>query len=184
LWVSHELQQRSFDGRSGATHEKVEVVVATTDILKDTIIDESMLTTEKVPKKFLQPGSVTNIDQIIGRFALTTIKNGQQILDANLIKYTESYLAHEIPSGMRAITIAVTDITGVAGLIKPGNFIDILVTYQYGDKQTVDKRTKTIFQNVKVLAVDKNLTKISNPLAQSEEVKKEVINQRKKKLQL
>ena len=157
-------------------YEKIEVVVSTTDILRDTIIDETMLTTEKVPKKFVQPGSVTTIDQAVGRFALTTIKNGQQVLDANLIKYTESYLSHEIPSGMRAITIAVTDITGVAGLIKPGNFVDILVTHDYGDKDRVDKRIKTLFQNVKVLAVEKNLTKISNPLANASDPKKDRVN--------
>ncbi len=157
-------------------YEKVDVVVSTADILRDTIIDESMLTSEKVPKKFVQPGSITTIDQAVGRLALTTIKKGQQVLDASLIKYTESYLSHEIPSGMRAITIAVTDITGVAGLIKPGNYVDILITHDYSDKQTVDKRTKTIFQNVKILAVDRNLTKISNPLVAVEDTKKERVN--------
>lgn len=153
-------------------YEKIPVVVALIDVEKDQVIDDDMVTLEAVPKKFVQPGAVQNREEVIGRRAIVTIKKGNQILSSNIFKYKESYLSYEIPNGMRAVTISVNDITGISGLPMPGDFVDILVTYDFGKGGVVDKRTKTIFQNVQVLAVNKNIRKITSPLAPLDDDKK------------
>ncbi len=41
-------------------------------------------------------------------------------------------LAFQVPRGMRAVTIAVSDVTGVAGLVRAGNFVDLVGIFEYG----------------------------------------------------
>ena len=62
-------------------------------------------------------------------------------------------LPAKIPEDMRAITIAVTEVRGVAGFVLPGNFVDVLHTTKVGrkDDQPV---TRVLMQNVEVLGVD------------------------------
>ena len=145
-------------------YEKLPVVIATKDIDMNTRVDSTMLSLDYIPKKFVQPSSVSTVDEAVGYLAAVTIKQGEQILNNKLVSYDESFLAVRIPEGKRAVTLAVNDVTGVAGLPKPGNFVDIIVTYDFGKQDVVDKRTQTLFQNVLVLAIGKDYKFISNPM--------------------
>lgn len=64
-------------------------------------------------------------------------------------------LAPVIPVGMRAVTVRVNDVVGVAGFVLPGMRVDVLITGNPpGNRTTV---TKTILQNVPVLSAGKTL---------------------------
>ena len=70
-----------------------------------------------------------------------------------------------MPRGRRAITIAVSGVTGVAGLARPGNFVDILGTFSFGRPTSyqggqlvyADEKTETrlLLQNLQVAAVER-----------------------------
>ena len=63
----------------------------------------------------------------------------------------ETSLAHSIPARMRAFTISMSGVaSGVAGLIRPGNKVDVLLTSQ-GNGGPL---TTTLMEDVKILAVD------------------------------
>jgi pilus assembly protein CpaB len=72
-------------------------------------------------------------------------------------------LAYQVPRGRRAVTVSITDVTGVGGLVRPGNFVDVFGTFEYGRPVGVeqgvvkytDERTETrlMLQDVLVLAV-------------------------------
>jgi pilus assembly protein CpaB len=65
-------------------------------------------------------------------------------------------LATKIPRGKRAVSIAVNDVSGVAGLIQPNNFVDIVAIVRTGDGSRASDQTTfvtSVFQNVLVLAV-------------------------------
>jgi pilus assembly protein CpaB len=51
---------------------------------------------------------------------------------------------------MRAVSVRVNDVVGVAGFLLPGNRVDIVAAYRDGQ----ETRSETVVQNVKVLAVD------------------------------
>ena len=59
-----------------------------------------------------------------------------------------------IPEGMRAVSVAVNDVIGVAGFVGPGTSVDVLVTGQIpGATQTGEQYvTRTILENIRVLA--------------------------------
>ena len=58
-------------------------------------------------------------------------------------------------SGWRAISIPVSQVTSVSGLIRPNNFVDVIGTFHFPDAKgdsSLDTVTMTILQRVKVLA--------------------------------
>jgi pilus assembly protein CpaB len=143
-----------------------DVLVATTDILQNTVLDERLVQQIQVPSKYLQPKALSDVAAARGRVVTVPIPKGSQIVGTELADVGESALAYEVPRGRRAITVAVSDVTGVGGLISPGNFIDILGTFEYGKPvgyqngrvQYAEERTETLtmMQNVQVVAVEKD----------------------------
>ncbi len=55
-----------------------------------------------------------------------------------------------IPAGHRAVSVPITDVSGVSGLLQPGSRVDVLFTRP---GSMAEAETSTILQNVKVLAV-------------------------------
>lgn len=141
------------------------VIVATADIPGNSVIEAGMFEVKAVPSAFAQPRVVGKAEDVQGRVATVPIPAGSQILATMLGDESEGALAYEVPSGQRALTIAAADITGVGGLVRPGNRVDIIGTFEYGRPTGIsqngtityaDERTETrlMMQDVRVLAVD------------------------------
>lgn len=133
------------------TEEQVNVVVTTVIIPTGTIIEAKhvrlvVFPTDNVPEK-----TINNLDDVIGKVAKNQMYIGDIVRVERLANAGDgSYLASLISENMRAVTIRVNDVVGVAGFILPGNSVDILNTYQQGGKPT----TEVILSKVKILAVD------------------------------
>lgn len=140
-----------------------DVVVATRDILANRALDEAVVQVAKVPKKYLAPGAVTSVNEVVGRVAAVPIPKGAQVTGTALQEGGREALAFSIPRGMRAVTIAVSDVSGVGGLVRVGNFVDIVGIFEYGvpsgsvgGQVTYNQEkteTLTLAQNVQVVAV-------------------------------
>lgn len=143
--------------------EMRDVVVATQDILANTVLDERVIQLSQVPLAYLQPAAITSMSDAIGRVTEVPIPVGSQVTGVALQAGGAVGLAFEVPRGMRAITIAATDVSGVAGLVRPGNFVDVLGTFEYGRPAGIvngqmtyrDETTETLTlaQNVQIVAV-------------------------------
>jgi pilus assembly protein CpaB len=145
--------------------EPQQVIVATADIPGNTVIEAGMFEARSVPSAFAQPRVVSRIEDVQGRVASVPIAAGTQILATMLGDEAEGALAYEVPSGQRAVSIGAADVLGVGGLVRPGNRVDILGTFEFGRPTGVsqagtityaDERTETrlLMQDVRVLAVD------------------------------
>ena len=144
-----------------AKFEEIYVVTAKKDILRYEVIDETMLNIRAVPKPFVQPLAITakDRDRIVGYVADATIKEGEQITETRIARPGESRISITIPKNERGCTVAVNEISGVAGLIRPGDHVDILGTFKTVDQKTriaTQAETVTLFQNLSVLAVGRN----------------------------
>ncbi len=53
---------------------------------------------------------------------------------------------------MRAVSVAVNDVVGVAGFVIPGTMVDVLVTGQVPGATGQNNITRTILENIRVLA--------------------------------
>ncbi len=146
----------------GLSAELVPVVVANADIPAYTKLDKAMIQFVEVPKKFVQPSSLSNPDRIDKRVTLIPLLKGEQILTTMLSDKGQSAgLALKIRKGFRAVSVGVDAISGVSGLLRPGDKVDVLGTFDITKSSKLEKRTFTILNNINVLAVGQNLGKES-----------------------
>lgn len=146
---------------------KAKVVVATQDILPNIPIAADMLKVIEMPEEAAHLQSVKNTEDVVGKVASSKIMSGEQILSSKLITPGESTpdgtLAYSIEPGMRAITIAVSNITGLSNMIMPENKVDIIGQYTVsvlqpdGEEKEIDYSVM-LLENVRVLSVDGNKT--------------------------
>jgi len=98
------------------------------------------------------PGSFSRIEDCAGRALITPVAENEPILEERLApKEAGAGLPATIPEGMRAVSVAVNDVVGVAGFVIPGTMVDVLVTGQVPGAQQ-GFITRTILENVRVLA--------------------------------
>ena len=137
----------------------MQAVVAAKAIPAGTLLDETWLKIVKIPKKYLQPGHLDKIEDAIDRVTLISVLQNAQVL-GNIFLDADSGIAAKIPSEKRAFSIPVSEATAVADLIEPQDFVDVLVTaaigsFSEGENVTEEIITRTILQNIQVLAVNR-----------------------------
>ena len=132
-----------------------DVVVAVNTIPAYVKISSEMLTLKSLPTEAVHPDAVASVASIVGGITNAEISKDEQVLKSRVVtENTEAGLAYRIPENMRAMTIPVTEITGVAGYINKGDNVDILVSYN--DKDTTNLPKASVFtqlQNLKVLVI-------------------------------
>ena len=91
---------------------------------------------------------------------ITPMTLNEPVLEANLApKAAGAGLPATIPEGMRAVSVAVNDVVGVAGFVIPGTMVDVLATGQLpGKREGADNNiTRTVLENVRVLAAGQQI---------------------------
>ncbi len=138
----------------------VKVVFARQDITPADYITEDMLELREVPKASLLPRqTVTDVKNIIQRVPGMAIPAGVPVFSMMLKKPGATV---EIPSrlepGERAVAVRIDESSGVAYLVKPGDWVDVHAMMESVDELTGKhmKEDKTILQYVKVGAVGQN----------------------------
>ena len=105
----------------------------------------------QVAKKNVPIGAFSSFKDVEERWVKTTMREGDPIVDMKLgPKGSPPGLVANIPKGMRAFTVDVSDPSGVSGFMLPGHRVD-LVRYEANEKSQL-QRGETILQNVLVLA--------------------------------
>lgn len=139
---------------NNAAGNLVSVVVAKADIGAKTRITADMVQVMKVPSPYLQPGVVQDAKEIVGSLAKEQIVAGEQITVRRLITEGKSAgFAGHIPPDKRAVTIGVNEITGVAGFVKAGDYVDVVVTFD--ENVAGSNVSHLVLQNVLVLAANR-----------------------------
>jgi pilus assembly protein CpaB len=110
----------------------------------------------------MQPSAFASVRDAIGQIPAVPIEKDSQVLGTVMTNVGRS-LATKIPRGMRAVSLAVTDVTGVSSLVAANNYVDVLATVKLGSGLgSSNQRTfvTTLFQNVMVLAVGSDLGEV------------------------
>lgn len=143
-------------GKVGLPLLNEEVVMAAQRIEVGTAIQADQLKLVKVPKGAFPKGGFRKINEVAGRPVTNTILEEEPVTEGRLAaKGAGAGLAPVIPVGMRAVTVRVTDVVGVAGFVQPGLRVDVLVT---GRPPHMDGSvTATALQNILVLTSGSSL---------------------------
>lgn len=138
---------------------QVEVVTAVVNIPMNTMITAEMVALTNFPEKGAHPDAIKDTKLVIGKAANSDILAGEQILGGKIIVPGESgnnTLAYSIKPGMRAITVGVSQTSGLAGMLKPRDRIDIIAEFESENKTSV---TTLVAENITILAVDSIMAK-------------------------
>jgi pilus assembly protein CpaB len=154
-WISQRLGAVEVKEHSG------QVVAAAADIPVGTKLEATHLKVIPLPLEAITEGNLTNLDEAMGRVVTQPLYNGEILLEKRLTLHEGgSPLASVIESGKRALTVRVNDVIGVAGFLLPSNRIDVVSTRRgSGNRNTL---SKTIVENLKVLAVDQTVSSDKN----------------------
>lgn len=135
------------------------VVVAKKDIKEMEEIHANSIEIVSMPKQFIEPGKTTSKDEVAGFIASVPIRKGEQItLNKIVAPGVKTGLSRQVSVGKRAMSIAVTDDNAVSRLLKPGDRVDVMATIDPPGSQRGSQVTKTVLQDVPVLAVGEWVT--------------------------
>jgi len=134
--------------------EPVKVIAAAKYIPSYTRLDKEMLKTIEIPKKMVNKANVTDAEKIEGKITLVPFIEDEPILE-NKISRKGNELNVVISTGLRAISVSVDEESGVGFMIRPGDYVDVLLTFREteGASGKGVLKTATILQDVKVIAI-------------------------------
>lgn len=133
--------------------QSIPVVSAAVDIPYGETITANHLQVSMVPAEVAPVNGFTSAAQVQGQIANAHILQGEVIRTERVSSTAPgTTLAMLIDPEMRAITVRVDDVVGVAGFLLPGNKVDIIATRKPRKGERVI--SNTVIRDVKVLAVD------------------------------
>ncbi len=117
------------------------------------------------PAEAIVPGSFTKIEDVVDRGIIAALLENEPITESKLAAVgAGAGLPPTIPPGMRALSVRVNDVVGVAGFVTPGNRVDVYVTLKRNDTTM----TRVVTSNVQVLTAgtkyDQDKTKNNEPI--------------------
>ncbi len=171
-----DQQRRFIEEEAGKKLQKeqanlVSVLIAKKDIPQGFTINADVLEVSIIPSQFVQPQAAVSLDRITGMITIAPIFKNEQIVLSKLKwparqETVKSSLATGTPLGKRAVTISVDNIATLAGMIRPRDYVDVIVMLPVPMKTAEGKETTQLmamplFQNVLVLAVGQETSTIS-----------------------
>lgn len=128
-----------------------QVVVAGANLDVGAALRLEDLRTIQWPAASVPTGTFSKPEELVGRGLIAPVVEHEPILPGKLAsKEAGAGLPPIIPEGMRAVSVRVNDVIGVAGYILPGNHVDVLVDIS-PTEQHADVTSKVILTDVQVL---------------------------------
>lgn len=151
-WVANTWVKGQMISKATAHPNTQLVVAAAMAIPYSTKVESRHLKLVEVPEGVLPAGAYTDIADVEGQVATGAIARGEILVSERFARHTRgSTLAALVSENMRAITVRVNDVVGVAGFLLPGNTVDVLSARKDRNQHAT---IETILTNIKVLAVD------------------------------
>ena len=142
-------------GRPRAVAEK-QVVVATRLLPAGSMLDPASIKLRGIPEGLFPAGGFSRLEDVLERPVISAIQADEPVVEARIaVKGSGMGLGPLIPPGMRAISVRVNDVVGVAGFVLPGMRVDVLVTGRPANRG--DTETRTVLQNITVLSAGQTI---------------------------
>ncbi|NJD01860.1 MAG: Flp pilus assembly protein CpaB [Ruminiclostridium sp.] len=148
--------------KTEAAVEYADVLVAANTLPSKHIISEIDVKLVKMEKNRVNNKALANRADIVGKRVKESILVDEQIVPERLMDEKKSILSFTMPEGMRALSINISEQSFASYLIRPGDHVDIIASFELESIEeattiTIFPRiTKTIIQNLQVLALSQN----------------------------
>ena len=140
-----------------------QVVVAKRDLAKGETASADTMAVREVPREYLSASAVTpeRFDGFAGARLTAPMRAGEPLLAGALEGADPSTFAAKVPSGIRAITVAVDEVNSLSGMLQPGDRIDLLLSVRMPGGVTTaplaQEITRPLMQDVRVLATGRQI---------------------------
>jgi pilus assembly protein CpaB len=127
------------------------VVVANVDLPLGAELKQEDVKIAQFPDGQAPEGAFARLDEVVGRGVVVNLVKNEPVLPAKLAsKEAGAGLPPVIPEGMRAVSVRVNEVIGVAGYVLPGTRVDVVATASPTNNAT-DMTSKVVLANVQVL---------------------------------
>ncbi|RMD00362.1 Flp pilus assembly protein CpaB [Clostridium autoethanogenum] len=147
---------------SSEAAKKTTILVAAETISPGTLINKKMIKKIQVPYNPIFDNYIKDSSKIAGKYTTETISKNEGFHIDKLLEKGGDELNLKMDNDYRAISISVTGDSGVSGLLKPKDYVDIIVytsEKRDGTKVVRPDEAKIVLQNIQVLAVDKQISR-------------------------
>ena len=142
---------------SAQSVDTTKVVVAASNMDLGTALRAEDLRVIDWPAKSVPEGAFHKSEELVGRGLIQPVVAYEPLLPGKLASpEAGAGLPPVIPEGMRALSVRVNDVIGVAGYVLPGTRVDVVATVS-PTQQVTDTTSKVILTNVQVLAAGTKL---------------------------
>jgi len=138
------------------------VLVAKRALPVGTIITADAVSYQQWPQELVQDAyfvdGEADMSKLLGTVVRYAVTAGEPVTQGSLVAPGDrGFLAAALAPGMRAITVPVTDTSGVGGFVFPGDRVDVMLSQTVnGEGGPALKATETILRNLRVLATDQS----------------------------
>lgn len=134
--------------------EELKVLVAKRYLPAYSRLEAKDLAWMALPRAYAPTGVVTEASAVLGLQTLVPFSPEEPLI-FNKLALGEQALAASVPEGKRAVSLAVNAVTGLSGLLKAGDHVDVLLLHGQG----ASAQAGLLLQDTAVLAVGSNLTR-------------------------
>lgn len=141
--------------------ETVPIYVALENINLNDPIDDGMVSLQEWPKSKVPVGAITTWEDLEDRRPRTVIFAGEPLMDGKLMGKGQRHdPISGIPPKMRLKTVSVDARKSAAGLLSPGDRVDVQIYVRRNDREGIPNSfTKIFLQNIRVYAVDQSVSR-------------------------
>lgn len=133
----------------------VPVVVARKAVPAQTRLTPDMLAVRQVARDVAPPGAIASVGEAAGKVTVLPLAEGEPVLRLafEAARGAAGSLAAQIPAGRRAVTLAVSEVSGLAGRLETGDRVDLIAVFSK-EVTGVDQAT-LLLEDLPVLALGK-----------------------------
>lgn len=150
------------------------VVVAGGAIPAGTRVTEEMVEIKDITSDAVLAGTYRDTGDVVGQVTRVPLVAGEQVIPtkvtatgAAITGVENPPLAYVVPEGKRAVAVQVSSVIGASGLIRAGDYVDVILTVKIGGSGTAegsdsvsieaDQIARTVLQNAQVLSIDQDV---------------------------
>jgi pilus assembly protein CpaB len=153
--------QRHLAARAAAVEQRwedrytpVKVLVAARDLPSGRVLRESDLARREMPSAFV-PGGALPVDAVVravGQQILFPLRRGDALVESHLAGREGPTLAARLQRGTRAVTVPVDEVSSQAGLVRPGDRVDLMLAEERAEEGGRCVMVRPLLEAVTVLA--------------------------------
>ena len=128
------------------------VITAARPLAAGTVLTDADLGRIEWSGETIPTGMYTNNAELVGKTVLQPVDAGEPVLASRVIAKNGGTLG--VPEGMRAVSVHVSDSSGIISLLKPGYKVDVQIFGTRSTSQGAEGIARTMFQNISVLSVN------------------------------